>query len=124
MNIKQGTLYLMLSWAIVLLVGYALNLWVAKTFGPDQYGMYGFVMQILLWVEIVIINGLPYSVQKFVSSNQSKAFGILRTATWMQLFVSIGLFLLAFSSVPWIAKLFRDARLNLYLRIAFIDILF
>ena len=114
----------MLSWAIVLIVGYALNLWVAKTFGPDQYGMYGFVMQILLWVEIVIINGLPYSVQKFVSSNRSKAFGILRTATRMQLIVSIGLFLIAFGTVPWIAKLFRDMRLNLYLRIAFIDILF
>jgi len=123
-NLKQGTLFLISAWVCVLFTGYILHIWLAHTFSPAEYGDYGIVMSVLLWIEIVVINGVPYAIQKFVSSDNSIAFGILRTAFRIQLIVSVGLFILAFGTAPFIAKLFRDDQLLLYFRIAFFDILF
>jgi len=122
-NFKQGTLYLILAWVCVLLTSYALHIWLAHTFRPADYGDYGLVMSVLVWIELVVINGIPYAIQKFVSSDNSRAFGILRTGFKVQLIVSVVLFALAFATAPLITKLFRDDKLLFYLRVAFFDIL-
>jgi len=123
-NLKQGTLFLIFVWGIVILTSYVLHIWLTHTFSPAEYGDYGLVMSVLLWIEIVVINGIPYAIQKFVSSDNSRAFGILRTAFRLQLIVSIVLFALAFGTAPLVAKLFREHRLVFYFRVAFFDILF
>lgn len=123
MNFKQGTFYLIMAWTVLLLTGYVLNILLARYLGPESYGTYGLVMSVLLWIEIVIINGLPYAVQKFISSDESRSGAILWTAGKMQFVTAAVLFGISFALAPLIAGFFKDAGLVVWFRIAFIDIL-
>jgi O-antigen/teichoic acid export membrane protein len=108
---------------VLLFTGYVLNVLLARYLGPESYGIYGLVMSVLLWIEIVVINGLPYAVQKFISSDESRSGAILWTAGQMQFVVAAVLFGLSFALAPFIANFFKDARLVIWFRVAFIDIL-
>ena len=111
MNFKRGTFYLIVSWTVLLFTGYVLNVLLARYLGPKSYGIYGLVMSVLLWIEIVVINGLPYAVQKFISSDESRSGAILWTAGQMQFVVSVILFGISFALAPLIASFFKDTRL-------------
>ena len=123
LNFKRGTFYLIVSWTVLLFTGYVLNVLLARYLGPKSYGIYGLVMSVLLWIEIVVINGLPYAVQKFISSDESRSGAILWTAGQMQFVVSVILFGISFALAPLIASFFKDTRLVVWFRVAFIDIL-
>jgi len=123
-NFKRGSLFLIAAWVVVLLAGYFYNIWLARYFQQEDFGIYLLVMSVLVWIEIIVINGLPYAVQKFVSSYVSKAYGILRTAAAVQTIAAVVLFLVSVASAEVIAGFFKDTRLAPYFRIAFIDILF
>ena len=114
---------MIIAWTVLLFAGYILNVWLARHLGPESYGTYGLVISVLLWIEIVIINGLPYAVQKFISSDESRSGAILWTAGKMQFVVAAVLFGISFALAPFIASFFKDAGLAVWFRIAFIDIL-
>ena len=123
MSFRRGTVYLTAAWSVVVLTGYVFNVWLARTFTADQYGVYGVVMAVLVWIEIVIINGLPYAVQKFVASDSENAGAILHAAGRIQAVVAVILFAVSYLAAPLIAAFFRDARLTWLFRLAFVDIL-
>ena len=124
MNFKRGTLYLILAWASLPLTGYVLNVWLARYFGPESYGTYGLVMSILTWLEIFVITGLPYSVQKFVASDEQNAHAILWTAGRIQIIVVMGLFSICFLAAPLLAALYKNDRLVPYFRVAILHLVF
>jgi stage V sporulation protein B len=124
MHFKKGSLYLTLAWAAIMLSGYVYYFWLTYRFKQAVYGDYQVVMSVLLWLETVVINGLPYTIQKFIGSDENKAGGILKTAFKLQLWIAGLLFTAAFLLAPWISGLLRNASYSLYLRVAFCDILF
>jgi O-antigen/teichoic acid export membrane protein len=63
MDLRKGTLFLILAWAVVLVTGYGLTLVLARLLTREALGDYGLVMSVLVWLEIVVINGLPVAVQ-------------------------------------------------------------
>ena len=124
MHFKKGSLYLMIAWAVTLLTGYLYNFWLTHQFTQEVYGDYQVVISILAFLEIVVINGLPYTIQKFIGSHEEQANAILRTALLLQLWVAGGLFIVSFIAAPWIAVLFKSPNYIYFLRIAFFDVLF
>ena len=124
MNLKQGTVYLIASWMVFSLSGFILNFWLGRTLGPVNYGFYGLVMSVLTWIEIIIINGVPYAVPKFIASSRQDSDAILRVSLEMQFLLSVILFVLSYFLAPFIAALFHQSALTVLFRIAFVDILF
>ncbi|MBN1779902.1 polysaccharide biosynthesis protein [bacterium] len=124
MNFKRGSLYLMGAWAAALIFGYLYNFWLTHRFSQAVYGDYQVVISILFWLEIVVINGMPYTIQKFLGSETAHSGDILKTAFRLQLLVAASLFLLAFAAAPFIARIFKANSYSFYLRLAFVDILF
>lgn len=124
MSFKRGTLYLTAAWASLPITGYVLNVWLARTFGPEEYGIYGLVMSILMWLEIFVITGLPYAVQKFVASDESNAYPILWTAGRFQLGMVVVLFTVCFFLAPLLGTVFRNDRFIFYFRIATFHLVF
>jgi O-antigen/teichoic acid export membrane protein len=124
MHFKRGSLYLTLAWAAAMLSGYIYYFWLTYRFKQAVFGDYQVVMSVLTWLETVVINGLPYTIQKFIGSDEQKAGGILKAAFRLQLWIAGLLFTAAFISAPWISALFRNPGYSLYLRVAFCDILF
>ncbi|MBN2104179.1 oligosaccharide flippase family protein [bacterium] len=124
MHFKKGSLYLMAAWAITLLTGYLYNFWLTHRFSQGTYGDYQVVTSVLVWMEIVVINGLPYTIQKFIGSHEKQAGAILRTALILQLWVAVCLFAVSFITAPWIAALFKSPSYTYFFRVAFFDVLF
>ena len=123
MNARQGTLYLIAAWLCFSLFGFVLNFWLGRELGPELYGLYGLIMSVLTWLEVFVINGVPYAVQKFVAADEDHAYPILKNAVRMQLVVVIVLFLTAYFCAPVISRALNDIRLSYFLKLAFLDIL-
>ncbi len=124
MSLRRGTLLLVSSWVAIILVQYLLNVWLARTLAPEQYGIYGLVMSFLTWMQIFVINGLPYTAQKFISEDEKRAFDILHTSLRIQAGIALVLTLAGLALAPSIAAALRDIRLARFFRIAFLDLLF
>ena len=124
MSLKRGTLMLMAGWAAILVTGYLLNLVLARWFATESFGNYGFVMAVLMWFEIFVINGMPIAVQKFVSARGKDAYAILWTSMRVQFALVTVLTVILLASAPLFAAAFRDPKLTPYFRLAFLNIPF
>ena len=124
MNLKRGALTLMAGWSAILVAGYLLNMVLARWFSTGAFGNYGFVMAVLMWFEIFVINGMPVAVQKFVSARREQAHSILWTAARVQLALVTVLTASLMISAPVFAAAFRDAKLTPYFRLAFLNLPF
>lgn len=121
-GLKRGTIFLIWGWAIQLIAGYFLNIWLARRFGPEIYGTYGVVMGLLLWIEVGTISGIPTAIQKFVASNENRAKAILRESCQLQ-FVGVSvLFVVVYACAPYIGRVLKDTFLASQLRVALWDI--
>lgn len=120
---QRGILWLTFAWSVVVFAGYILRIWLARYFGPSIYGIYGLIITILFWFEVFVNNGIPYAVSKFVPSNKNNAYRIFWTGGRMQCVIAVMIFLIAFFSAPFIARIYHDPALANYLRLASMDIL-
>jgi len=122
--IARGIFLMVLSQGVFLLAGFTLNFGLARFLGPGKFGYYGWVMSILLVVEVFVITGIPELIQKFGGANP-KAMRSLKQKTfkWQFLYSSIaaGLFILL---SPIITEFFHKNELTTVLRIAGFDIIF
>jgi lipopolysaccharide exporter len=123
-NLKKGTIALIAGWAVQLLAGYALNRFLARTFDLAAFGVYGLVMTLLLWIEILVITGIPTAVQKFVAARPAGAGSILSAAARLELGLAIALSASLFLAAPGLAALFRNPELSLYLRLVALNLPF
>jgi stage V sporulation protein B len=121
-ELKKGTIYLFIGWIVQILAGYCLTIWLGRILGPEGYGTYGVVMSILLWIEVGAISGFPTSIQKFVSAEPQKTYAILKTASRLQFYYILILFIMFFGVASIIAKLLKDMHIQFYIRIAIWDI--
>lgn len=124
MEFKKGAGTLIFAWACILLIGYAYIFWLTRYWPAEEYGRYSLVISILFWIEIAVINGLPYALVKFVSAEPENAGGLLVRIAWMQGAVTLVLFILTVLSAPLIGRLLNDGLLVFHLRFAAAAILF
>lgn len=106
-----------------MLSGYALNVFLARYFGPEQYGVYGVAMAMLVWVELFVINGVPTAMQKFIAESPERAVAWLRLGQRMQFGYALSLFVVFMFSVPLLSASLDDPVFKRILWIAGPDIL-
>ena len=106
-----------------MLSGYALNVFLARYFGPEQYGVYGVAMAMLVWVELFVINGVPTAMQKFLAETPERATAWLRLGRQMQFGYALSLFVVFMLSVPLLSASLDDPAFKRILWIAGPDIL-
>jgi O-antigen/teichoic acid export membrane protein len=124
MHFKRGTLFLVLGWGCVLVIGYVYHFILTRQLPVADYAVYLLVMSILQWFEIILINGLPYAVQRYASASPDQSDAILKFAMKAQAGVSVLLFGSTFLFAPQIAGLFKDPGLVPFIRLAVLDIPF
>ncbi len=120
--LNRGTFYLSLGWSVQLIAGYLMKIWLTRELGPSEYGNYGVVMSILLWIEMGAINGLSTATQKFIADSPDNARGILWSIAKIQMIVNSILFLPCFFCASHIANLLKAPELGVLIQIAIWDI--
>ncbi len=122
-SFTRGTFLLMAAQGVLMLSGYALNVFLARYFGPEQYGVYGVAMAMLVWVELFVINGVPTAMQKFIAESPARVSAWLRLGRRSQFAYASSVFVLWVLSVPLISASFADSAFKRILWIAAPDIL-
>lgn len=122
-QLPLGALYLSLGQGIFLVIGFVLHAFLARWLAPTLYGVFGVAMTVLVWVEIIVNNGVPSGLQRFLPDRSLSEQSVRRAAARCQAIISVGLFLSFYVAAPWLAQLLRDPTLTGYLRLAFVDIL-
>ncbi|MFH1371538.1 MAG: flippase [Planctomycetota bacterium] len=119
-----GSIYAFSSRIIFLACGFITHLFLARRLGPEIYGLYGFIMSILIWVEFAVLEGIPSTYRKVISEDENMTVSALRSI-W-SLFAPYCLVIMAVFLLitPLISTVFDDKRLLLLLLIAGIDIPF
>jgi stage V sporulation protein B len=112
----------MIGQVVFVLSGYAVNIVLSRVLGVEQYGVFGVVMSVLVWVELSVIVGIPTALQKFIGEDHAHAHALRRAAFAMQVKYSTLVFLLLFLTAGLLADLLNDHSLAFYLRVASVDI--
>ena len=119
----RGTMQLLIGRGLFMVSGYLITVILARGLGPAAYGVYGVVMSLLLWIEVVGDLGIQRATIKMIPE-ESSASDVAKTSSALLLLVSFVLFGLCWIAAPWIATVFGledGARL---FRIAILDLPF
>lgn len=120
-TLAQGTALLTLSRVWEAFLGYALNLFLARSLGPELFGLFGVIITVMLWLEICINEALPVWVTRTVAGKEN-FWAIPRRYLLTQagLGVTIAMVLILFA--PALAVIFQAEEYANHFRLAAIDI--
>jgi stage V sporulation protein B len=104
--------------------GYLVTIVLARGLGPAEYGVYGVILSILVWIEQIGRFGIPEAVAKLGPEDEERRPRIEQGAQTLLLIVFLPLFALAWLAAPILADLFRVPQGTALFRLAIIDIPF
>lgn len=120
-TLAQGTLYLVISQVILIISSYAMHSALGRLLNPDNYGIFGLILSILVWLEI-FFGGLTGALIKTVAEYPEYTSIIEKLSVRLLMLVSSIVFIIGFFLAPLMANLFNEPSVTFYLRIAIIDI--
>lgn len=121
-NLAKSTLWLIVSELIFNLSGYVIHSSMGRILGPADYGRYGLVVTLTTMVIILIGNGIPTAMAKYISeifeTNPRLILVIKRKALLLQTTLIGAITAIFFLSAPLIAKALGDETLTPLFRIS------
>lgn len=120
----RGTIHLTLARFCFMASGYVISVVLARGLGPAAYGVYGVVMSLLLWIEMVSSAGLKGAIGQMLPENVPRAAALEGTMTGLLIIVSFVLLALCWAFAAPVADLFDIPEGAGLLRIATLDLPF
>lgn len=119
--VARGMAFLLLSQAVFLVCGYFIHIYLARSLGPRDYGIFGFIIAVLTWMEIPVYGSSNLAV-KYIQAWPD------RFPTWSSLFfraqclITVAFFfpLAVFSVVIGL----KSEKYGFLFLLAFLDLLF
>jgi len=113
---SRSLFWLSLSEIVFNLAGYIIHSAMGRILGPSDYGRFGLVVTLTTMVIVLIGNGIPTAMSKYLSETFEKApekiYGIRRAAAKLQFFLMGSLTVVFFLMAPLIAALLNDPGLT------------
>lgn len=120
----RGTVQLMIGRMILFAAGYLVTIILARGLGPIEYGIYGIILSLLVWIEQIGDLGLPEAAAKIIPEDKDRAPIIENTAQTLLLIVFLLLFVFSWLIAPALAGFFQVPDGTNLFRLAIIDIPF
>ncbi|HBO16843.1 MAG: Polysaccharide biosynthesis protein [Candidatus Moranbacteria bacterium GW2011_GWE2_35_2-] len=121
-HIAKSALWVVISEIVFNLSGYIIHSVVGRILGPADYGRYGLVVTLTTMVIILIGNGIPTAMAKYISeifdSNPAMVLAIKRRAIFLQSAIIGSITLLFYLLSPLIARILGDPTLTHLFRIS------
>ncbi|KKQ43713.1 MAG: putative polysaccharide biosynthesis protein, partial [Candidatus Moranbacteria bacterium GW2011_GWC2_37_8] len=121
-NLAKSTLWLIISELIFNLSGYVIHSSMGRILGPADYGRYGLVVTLTTMVIILIGNGIPTAMAKYISeifeTNPRMVLVIKRKALLLQSALIGAITIIFFFSAPLISAILGDETLIPLFRIS------
>lgn len=121
-HLAKSTVWLIVSEIIFNLSGYVIHSFVGRILGPADYGRYGLVVTMTTMIIILIGNGIPTAMAKYISeifeTNPKMVLVIKRKALILQSVLIGSITVIFFFSAPLISKILGDESLTPLFRIS------
>jgi stage V sporulation protein B len=121
-SLTRGSVILTSTRLVVVLVAYLLNVFLARQLGPEQYGLLGVVVTVLVWLELVVAEGLPLYIARTGGFSGGEETAISRRYLVAQIALSLAMAALLFVLAPLLARLFEAPESLVLFRFASLDI--
>ena len=118
----RSTLQLLVGRLCFMGSGYFISVILARELGPQEFGVYGIVVSVLIWIEMVASIGIPGATAKLIPQYESQTPIVEQTARMLLLTVSLLLFFLCWFLAPVFAYLFDLPSGATLFRLAILDI--
>ncbi len=113
---SRSLFWLSISEIVFNIAGYIIHSAMGRILGPADYGRFGLVVTLTTMLIVLIGNGIPTAMSKYLSevfeTAPEKIYGIRRAAARLQLFLMGSVTLLFFFAAPIIAHLLNDPGLT------------
>lgn len=113
---SQALVWLTASEVIFNIAAYVVHAFVGRILGPADYGRYGLVVTLTTMVIVLVGNGVPTAMAKYLSeffeASPEKIYAIKRRAALIQTIIIGSITVIFFLSSPFIASLLRDPTLT------------
>jgi len=123
-RIGQGTVQIMLGRMVLFASGYFVAMLLARRLGPAEYGLYGIILSVVLWIEAIGDFGIPEAATKLIPEDETRAPVVENTTQTLLLIVFLFLFVVSWVAAPFLATMFQIPQETQLFRLAMIDIPF
>jgi O-antigen/teichoic acid export membrane protein len=123
-RIGQGTVQIMIGRMVLFASGYFVAMLLARRLGPAEYGLYGIILSVVLWIEAIGDFGIPEAATKLIPEDENRAALIENTTQTLLLILFLFLFALSWVTAPVLASIFHIPQATQLFRLAIIDIPF
>jgi stage V sporulation protein B len=121
---RLGNRQLLIARAWFFVSGYVVAVILARRLGPAGYGIYGVVMSLLYWLEMLTNAGVPTATSKFIADGRHALADVERSARALLIGVALVLLVAAWATAPLFAAFLRISEGTLLLRVAILDLPF
>ena len=118
----HGTAALVLSRGCFFFLGYLAVVLFARELGPADYGLYSFIIAVLVWLEESGRFVVPSATAKLLAETETGQDGLERSALALNFGLHLLFFALLWLAAPWLASWFEVEHGALYFRLAAIDL--
>jgi O-antigen/teichoic acid export membrane protein len=77
----RGTVQLIFARGCFMVGGYFIAVTLARELGPVDFGVYGVIMSVLVWIEMASSSGVPAATAKLVPEYVRRESDVEKTAT-------------------------------------------
>ena len=123
-RIGQGTVQIMIGRMVLFASGYFVAVILARRLGPADYGLYGIILSVVLWIEAIGDFGIPEAATKLIPEDEHRAPMVENTTQTLLLIVFLFLFVVSWVAAPFLANIFQIPQGTQLFRVAMIDIPF
>jgi len=121
-NLAKSAILVTFSEILFNLSGFVIHSFLGRYLGPAGYGRYGIVITLTTMVIILIGNGVPTAMTKYISEYFDRNTGMVKIikhkAIILQIIIIGGITILFYLAIPFISKLLGDPTLIPLFRIS------
>lgn len=122
-GVVKGTIYLLIAQIIFLLSGYIVHIGIGRFLGPSIYGIYSVAISVATVFNLFLTTGIPQSVTKYVSEDNSQSKAVLRTSLFISVLASTAFSVAILFGADGIAEILNDPSLAEYFQLTSLMIL-
>jgi O-antigen/teichoic acid export membrane protein len=123
-RLQRGTAQLLLAKGCFFVSAYVMSAILARNLGAAEYGIYGVVISVLFWLEMLVYAGVPGATAKLMADSRHDPNAVERSARALLVGLSLLLFGVCWLLAPGAASLMRIANGEILFRIVILDLPF
>jgi len=120
----RSTVKLLIARGCILVTGYLITVILARGLGPTDYGVYGVILSVLVWVEVAATAGISRALPKLMAQHEKEVSEFDLTAPTLMFIVAVVFFLPCWWFAPTLAHLFHIPTGTTLFRLAILDLPF